>query len=122
MRAERPIGESRVLSSITYYTLRAAPVLIGAVRDHSPLKFFGSLAIAAFVVSVLIGGGVFVHWWRTGETVPYTSLIVVSVGCVLLAVLLGVLAVIADFKPRLKFQVEEVLYDSRASRGGSRGR
>jgi glycosyltransferase involved in cell wall biosynthesis len=31
VRAERPIGESRVLSNVAYYTLRAAPVLIGAI-------------------------------------------------------------------------------------------
>jgi glycosyltransferase involved in cell wall biosynthesis len=92
VEAERAIGESRVLSSITYYALRAAPVLVAAIRDHSPLKFFGFLASLAFTVSASIGGGVFIHWWRTGETVPYTSFIVVSVGGVLLAVLLGAVA------------------------------
>ena len=123
VRAERAVGESRVLSSIGYYTVRAAPVLIGAIRDYSPLRFFGSLAILAFVVSVLIGGGVFVHWWRTGETVPYTSFIVISVGGVLLAVVLGAVALLADLIARLKFQVEEILHDSRqARRSGKSGR
>jgi glycosyltransferase involved in cell wall biosynthesis len=35
VRAERAAGESRVLSNVAYYALRAAPVLIGAIRDHS---------------------------------------------------------------------------------------
>lgn len=121
VRAERATGESRVVSSVTHYGLRAAPVLIGAIRDYSPLKFFGSLALLAFVVSVLMGGGVFIHWWRTGETVPYTSFITVSVGGVLLAVLLGTVALLADLIARLKFQVEEVLHDSRRLRGRGAG-
>jgi glycosyltransferase involved in cell wall biosynthesis len=116
VRAERAVGESRILSNVWYYGLRAGPVLIMAIRDYSPLKFFGSLSILAFVVSVALGGGVFAHWLRTGETVPYTQLITVSVGGVLLAVLLGAVALLADLIARLKFQVEELLHDAR-SRG-----
>jgi hypothetical protein len=116
--AERPSGQSRVLSNVGSYALRAAPVLLTAIRDYSPLLFFGSLAIVAFVLSLLIGGGVFVHWWRTSETAPYTSLITVSVGGILLAVLLGAVALLADLIARLKFQVEELLYEARRSRGG----
>lgn len=119
VKAERASGESRVVSSVMDYGLRATPVLIGAIRDHSPLKFFGSLALLAFVPSMLIGIGVFVHWWRTGETAPYTSFITVSVGGVLLGVLLGAVALLADLIARLKFQVEEVLHDSRRLRGRS---
>jgi hypothetical protein len=119
VKAERSTGESRIVSSVTDYGLRATPVLIGAIRDYSPLKFFGSLALLAFVPSILIGIGVFVHWWRTGETAPYTSFITVSVGGVLLGVLLGAVAMLADLIARLKFQVEEVLHNSRRLRGRS---
>jgi hypothetical protein len=65
------------------------------------------------VLSALIGAGVFVHWLRTAETAPYTSLITVAVGGVLLAVLLGAVALLADLIARLKFQVEEILHESR---------
>jgi glycosyltransferase involved in cell wall biosynthesis len=119
VHAERASGESRIVSSVTDYGLRATPVLIGAIRDYSPLKFFGSLALLAFVPSILIGFGVLVHWWRTGETAPYTSFITVSVGGVLLGVLLGAVAMLADLIARLKFQVEEVLHNSRRLRGRS---
>ena len=119
VKAIRASGESRAVSSVTHYGLRAAPVLIGAIRDYSPLKFFGSLALLVFIPSLLIGCGVFVHWWRTGETAPYTSFITVSVGGVLLGVLLAAVAMLADLIARLKFQVEEVLHDSRRLRGRS---
>jgi glycosyltransferase involved in cell wall biosynthesis len=35
VRAQRAVGESRILSNVAYYTVRAAPVLLGAIRDHS---------------------------------------------------------------------------------------
>ena len=95
-------------------------MLVGAIRDYSPLKFFGSLSIVALVASVSIGGGVFVHWLKTGETAPYTSFIIVSVGGVLLAVLLGAVALLADLIARLKFQVEEILHDTRKARDSQR--
>ena len=62
----------------------------------------------------------FVHWLKTGETAPYTSLIIVSVGGVLLAVLLGAVALLADLIARLKFQVEEILHDTRKARDSQR--
>jgi glycosyltransferase involved in cell wall biosynthesis len=114
--AERAVGDSRMMRSILRYASRSAPVLIRALRDHSPLKFFGGLSVLAFVFSIAIGSGVFVHWLRTGETVPYTSFITVSVGGVLLAFLLATIALLADLIARLRFQVEELLYESRRKR------
>ena len=35
VRAQRPIGESRVAPSVAHYALRAAPVLIGAIRHDT---------------------------------------------------------------------------------------
>lgn len=114
--AERPVGKSRIMSSIVRYAWQSGPVLLRAVRDYSPFKFFGLLCLLAFVPSTLIGLGVFLHWCATGETRPFTSLITVSVGGVLLSFLLGAVALVADLIARLKFQVEELLYASRQRR------
>lgn len=118
--AERPCGQSRIMSSVLKYAFRSAPVLIRAIRDYSPMKFFGLMAALDFVVSMAIGFGVLVHWFRTGETQPYTQWITVSVGGVLLSFLLGTLALVADLIARLRFQVEEILYESRKSRANTR--
>ena len=117
VQAERAIGESRVLSSVPYYSLRAAPVLLGAIRDYSPLMFFGSLALLTLVPSMIIGIGVLADWWRTGGAEPHTSLIVVSVGGVLMAVVLGSVALLADHLARMKRQVEEIAQAARTKAG-----
>jgi glycosyltransferase involved in cell wall biosynthesis len=117
--AERPVGESRIMRSVVRYAVRSLPVLVRAIRDYSPLKFFGFLALSAFVVSFALGSGVFAHWLRTGETIPYTSFIPVSVGGVLLSFLLGTLALVADLIARLRCEVEELLYESRKRRSAA---
>lgn len=114
--AERPVGESRIMRSVLRYGMRSGPVLIRATRDYSPMKFFGLLSLAALVPGFLAGLFVTLHWLRTGETAPYTSLITISVGGVLLGLLLGVVALLADLIARLRFQLEEMLYESRRSR------
>lgn len=114
--AERAIGESRIMRSVLRYGLRSGPVLIRASRDYSPMKFFGMLSLAALAPAVLAGLLVTTHWLRTGETAPYTSLITISVGGVLLGLLLGAVALLADLIARLRFQLEEMLYESRRSR------
>jgi glycosyltransferase involved in cell wall biosynthesis len=114
--AERPVGESRIMSSVMRYAVRSAPVLIRAIRDYSPMKFFGLLALAAMLPSLAAGAFVSVHWLRTGETAPYTSLITLSVGGLLSAVLLAAVALLADLIGRVRYELEEILYDSRRSR------
>jgi glycosyltransferase involved in cell wall biosynthesis len=114
--AERPVGNSRMLASVHRYAMRSAPVLLRAIRDCSPMKFFGFLALVTFVCAFLLGLGVFGHWLRTGQTIPYTGLIPVSVGGVVLGFVLGVLALMADLIARLRLEVEELLYESRKSR------
>ncbi len=114
--AERPVGESRIMRSVLRYGMRSGPVLIRATRDYSPLKFFGMLSLAAIVPGLLAGLFVTVHWLRTSETAPYTSLITISVGGLLFGLLLGAVALLADLIARVRFQVEEMLYESRRRR------
>lgn len=114
--AERPVGESRIMQSVVRYGMRSAPVLIRAIRDYSPMKFFGSFALLAIVVAAALGMFVSVHWLRTGETAPYTSMITLSVGGLLFGFLLGAVALLADLIGRVRFELEEMLYESRRSR------
>jgi glycosyltransferase involved in cell wall biosynthesis len=117
--AERPVGASRVMASVARYAVQSAPVLIRAMRDYSPMKFFGALWLVTLLPALVLGMAVSVHWLRTGETAPYTSFIPLSVGGVVLAFLLGILALIADLIGRVRYQIEELLYESRKARVGT---
>jgi len=67
-------------------------------------------------VSLALGLFVSVHWLRTGETAPFTSFITLSVGGMLFGFLLGAVALLADLIGRVRFELEEILYESRRSR------
>lgn len=114
--AERPVGDSRMMRSVVRYGMRSFPVLIRAIRDYSPMKFFGMLALLAIVPSFCAGAFVSAHWLATGETAPYTSLITISVGGMLCGILLAAVALLADLIGRVRFELEEMLYESRRSR------
>ena len=114
--AERPVGESRIMQSVLKYAMRSAPVLLRAIRDHSPIKFFGVMSLLVALPSLAAGVYVSAHWVRTGGTAPYTSLITLSVGGLLLAFILGVVALLADLIGRMRLQIEELVYQSRRER------
>jgi glycosyltransferase involved in cell wall biosynthesis len=113
--AERPVGQSRIMASIFRYALRSGPVLLRAIRDHNPMKFFGLLSLITLLPSCMAGVFITVHWWRTNGTAPYTSLVTLTVGGILLSLLLGVVALLADLIGRVRLQLERLVYDSRVA-------
>jgi hypothetical protein len=80
------------------------------------MRFFGVFAAFAVVVSLAMGSFVSVHWLRTGETAPYTSMITLSVGGLLFGLMLGAVALLADLIGRVRFELQELLYESRRRR------
>ena len=113
VRGVREHGKSRVASSIFKYATNSLPIILRAMRDIQPLKFFGVLAAALFVPGVMMM--LFVAGWYVmkGKTTPYTSLIIISGVTVTLSLLLGVLALLADMMGRHRKISEELLYLAR---------
>ena len=119
VRGVREHGKSRVASSIWKYATNSLPIILRAMRDIQPLKFFGGIAMIMFVPGAICG--MFVAGWYlyTGLfrgrylTTPFTSLITVSGVTVTLSFLLGVLALLADMLGRHRRISEELLYLAR---------
>src|SRR5689334_12762586 len=61
IRGVREHGKSRVARSITKYATSSLPIILRAMRDIQPLKFFGAIAMAFFVPGLLMG--LFVCGW-----------------------------------------------------------
>lgn len=113
IRGVRQHGKSRVASSVWRYAVSSLPIILRAMRDIQPLKFFGAIAMTLFVPGLLTG--LFVTGWylyRT-KTSPFTSLITISGILVTLAFVLGVLALLADMMGRHRKISEELLYLAR---------
>jgi len=128
VRGIREFGKSRVASSILKYATNSGPIIIRAMRDIQPLKFFGGIAGILLLASFLTGAFV-TGWWlfnqepvrnTTGDiiryvrkTSPFTSLITVSGILLVLSFLMGALALLADMMGRHRKISEEMLYLAR---------
>jgi glycosyltransferase involved in cell wall biosynthesis len=126
VRGVREHGKSRIASSIFKYATNSFPIILRAMRDIQPLKFFGGIAALFGLLGVLIGGFVGVWYIFNTETIkgkevveiihkttPFTGLIPVASALVFLSFLMGVLALLADMLGRHRKISEEMLYLAR---------
>jgi glycosyltransferase involved in cell wall biosynthesis len=130
VRGVREHGKSRVASSIWKYATNSLPIILRAMRDIQPLKFFGGISAILGILGLLTGGFV-TAWYAIGDriklppvngkvvwhtvhrTSPFTSLITVSGALFTLAFLLFALALLADMLGRHRRISEELLYLAR---------
>jgi glycosyltransferase involved in cell wall biosynthesis len=125
VRGVREHGKSRVASSIWRYATNSLPIILRAMRDIQPLKFFGGISAILGILGILCGGFVTV-WYLLGDwekingvrvyvhkTSPFTSLITVSGVLLTLSFLLFALALLADMLGRHRKITEELLYLAR---------
>jgi len=122
VRGVREHGKSRIASSIFKYATNSFPIILRAMRDIQPLKFFGGIAALFGALGVLCGGFVFfwylfhtryVNGFPVHQTSPFTSLIPIAGALMTLAFVLGVLALLADMLGRHRRISEEMLYLAR---------
>src|SRR5262249_27630519 len=113
VRGVREHGKSRIASSILKYATNSFPIILRAMRDIQPLKFFGGIAMFLALLGTL-SGGFMVGWylWHR-HTTPFTSLIPVSGIFLTLGFLVGALALLADMMGRHRRITEELLYLAR---------
>jgi glycosyltransferase involved in cell wall biosynthesis len=113
VRGVREHGKSRVANSIWKYATSSLPIILRAMRDIQPLKFFGAIALMFLIPGLLMGG--FVTGWylyRT-KTTPFTSFITISGVLITLSFLMGAVALLADMLGRSRRISEELLYLAR---------
>jgi glycosyltransferase involved in cell wall biosynthesis len=114
VRGVREHGKSRIAGSIFKYATNSLPIIVRAMRDIQPLKFFGVIAMILFLFGASMLG--FVGGWflyHSHKTSPFTSLIPISGVLITLGFLLGALALLADMMGRHRRITEELLYLAR---------
>lgn len=113
VRGTREHGKSRVARSIVKYASNSLPIILRAMRDIQPLKFFGGIALFLGMIGMM-GGSFMLGWylWKH-RTTPFTSLIPVAGVFTTLGFLLGVMALLADMLGRHRRITEELLYLAR---------
>jgi len=114
VRGVREHGKSRMASSIVKYATNSFPIILRAMRDIQPLKFFGGIGLILGLMGFLTGGFV-TFWYLTHDqrTSPFTSLVYVAGALMIMAFLMGAVALLADMVGRHRRITEELLYLAR---------
>ena len=119
VRGVREHGKSRVAGSVVKYATNSLPIIVRAMRDIQPLKFFGGIAAGLLVPGLLCFGAVTARYLYTlafeakPKTDPVTSLLTVGGVLVTLSFVMYVLALLADMLGRHRRISEELLYLAR---------
>src|SRR3954467_12561409 len=78
VRGVREHGKSRVASNLWKYATNSLPIILRAMRDIQPLKFFGGIAALLFIPGFLTGAFVTGWYIARGKTFPFSNLIPIS--------------------------------------------
>jgi hypothetical protein len=119
VRGVREHGKSRVAGSVIKYATNSLPIIVRAMRDIQPLKFFGgiaaTLAIPSLAMALIVAGwyGYTAILEDRARTSPFTQLITISGIGLVLAFGMGMLALLADMMGRHRRISEELLYLAR---------
>lgn len=111
-----PERKSRVAGNVMEYMFQTAKIVFRAYRDYNPLKFFGNLGLAPFLISLALGIFVIVHYSTTGAFSPYIFVAFSAVYLFTLGVLLWVVGILADMFVRIRLNQEQLLYMDKKNR------
>lgn len=113
IKGEREHGQSRVASNLWRYGMKAATIIFRAARDYRPQYFFGLPGLIIFLIGVIGGLFLLIHFIYTGQTYPYRSLVQLSSVLIIVGFLLIFQSLLADMLHRNRMIFEEILYHTR---------
>jgi glycosyltransferase involved in cell wall biosynthesis len=102
--------QGKITKSIWKFVGNSAKIIIKAVRDVRPLKFFGWPGLF-FIFVGLIGMGIFAfHYFQNFKISPYLNYIIFSAILIFLGIQLIIFALIADMVKSNRQLEEEFMY------------
>lgn len=108
--------KSRVVKSIGKYIKNSAKIIMKAVRDVRPLKFFGVPGLALIAVSLLTFAWFLGLYLQDYKITPFRNYLLVAITLFLIGLQFFVFALIADMIRSNRKITEEILYYQKRDR------
>ena len=115
VRGQREFGTSRVVHSLWGYGFRALRIIVGAYRDHQPMRFFGGIAALFLFLACSLAFFFVAHYIHSGTFTPHKWAGVTSAILLLFSILILHIGMIADMLNRHRVYLEELLFYTRRS-------
>lgn len=103
-------GKSRIVSHWWSYGAKALIIIVRALRDYKPLKFFGAIGLAFFALGGISALFLLYRLLEFHKISPYLWVVYLDVVLIILGFLLMILALLADMMDRQRKIQEEILY------------
>ena len=110
IRGTREFGKSRVAGNLWRYGLYTAKIIFRSYRDYRPLKFFGTISAALFVIGLLLFGFFIGHYFIAGRFSPHIWAGMTAGTLGVFALLFFVAGILADMLARIRINQERMLY------------
>jgi glycosyltransferase involved in cell wall biosynthesis len=104
-----PERTSRVVKGIISYTLTSTVNIFRAFRDFAPLRFFGWLGLAPFVIGLGFMAFFLIHWAVSGRFSPYKFTGFAAIYLITMATIFWGLGLVADMLSRMLNNQEKIL-------------
>ncbi len=109
VEGERKHGKSRIASSILRYAVQAAAIIFRCYRDFHPLAFFGCISAVLGGAGFLLGGGLAVHYFATGQFTPYKWVGFLAGFLLTFSLVTSLFGLLADMLRRHRLYLEELI-------------
>jgi len=103
-------GKSRVVQNWHSYGIKASMIIIRAIRDYKPLRFFGGIGLTFMVVGFLSALALWVRLLLLHRINPYMWVAYADAVLLIIGFLLIMLALVADMLGRQRKIQEEIIY------------
>lgn len=110
VRGTREQGQSRVASNLFKYGNRTMRIIVRAYKDYWPWQFFSTIAMACFVVALVLGG--FLLSWRIthGKFTPHIWSGFVGAFFFAMGMMCLLMGMVGDMLLKIRMNLERLLY------------
>lgn len=105
--------KSRVVKSVWNYVNNSARIILKAVRDVRPMKFFGIPAFVLIFVAILILIYFLTMYFQDFKITPYRNILILAITLLLVGIQFLVFAFIADMIKSNRRLTEDMMYQIR---------
>lgn len=102
--------ESRIVKSVFKYVNNSARIILKAIRDVRPMKFFGMPGLFLIGISILLFLYFFWDYFQNFQITPFRNVILLAVTLLLVGIQFLVFALIADMIKNTRKITEDQMY------------
>jgi len=113
-----PERRSRIARSIPRYAFWTLTTIFRTVRDHRPLRTFGTAALILFVAGGALAGFVLWHYLTTGAFSPYIFLMLTSAYLLTVGLIVSIVGIASDMLAPIRRNQETLVYLARRTAYG----